>query len=382
MTKNIAGIVLFAFILQILFISPTAYSDEPLQGSGNVGEVMETAATITGEQDLILAIEETQRNTIDCPEDEIQKPAALTRSPLNQGTRRRAKFEFFFDAEYIAGGQNGDMSFSADAVPYINIPLTISRHAGETSQTIADVLSKTDDELLSIFKTSISSSLGLSDSQMNDMANAALIVTRMSNYDNANDAMDFAASQLAGASKSQKLSFISGYMGSLAENYEYEMLSGGSTVGAVRTDDDLHSALSGYIETGNVIPAGVCRQIHSMGIRLARKLGFDESFGVGFSTAGSAHRTLVMTDPNDPTQVIQGNYDDLAINDGVTGVAALGQNGSIPDTGIRFRIYNAKDKVAIVLPSELGGVLNRVTGGQDSDLGQRYEDQSQIVRPV
>ena len=36
--------------------------------------------------------------------------------------------------------------------------------------------------------------------------------------------------------------------------------------------------------------------------------------------------------------------------------------------------------MAIILPSELGGVLNRVTGGEDSDLGQRYEDRSQIIQ--
>ena len=58
----------------------------------------------------------------------------------------------------------------------------------------------------------------------------------------------------------------------------------------------------------------------------------------------------------------------------------LSQNGTIPDTGIRFRVYNAEDKMAIIVPSELGGVLNRVTGGDDSDLGQRFEDDSQVMQ--
>ena len=120
--------------------------------------------------------------------------------------------------------------------------------------------------------------------------------------------------------------------------------------------------------------------MHAMGLRFARKLGFNEAFGVGFRTAGAGHRTMVITDPSNPTEVIQFNYDRVSTNNGVSGVAALSQNGTIPDAGLRFRIYNAEDKMAIIVPSELGGVLNRVTGGDDSDLGQRFEDNSQVMQ--
>ena len=80
MFKNISNIVLpLNFIT--LFTSK-GYSDRPLQGSGNVKEVMETAAIITGEQDLIRKLKNPKIKLI---AQKIIFQAALTRSPLNQG---------------------------------------------------------------------------------------------------------------------------------------------------------------------------------------------------------------------------------------------------------------------------------------------------------
>ena len=192
------------------------------------------------------------------------------------------------------------------------------------------------------------------------------------------DAFIYAQKKLKGASLDQKVDLLATYLTNLDSNYEYEMINDGPAVGEDRWDRDLHNAMSRSIRYGEKIPAGVCRHMHQMAVRLAEKIGFDEAFGVGFRTQEGGHRTMVLTHPDNPQKVIQLNYGRVTENSGVSGPAALSQNGSIPDTGIRFRVINGDDVMAIILPSELGGVLNQVTGGDDSDLGQRYEDRAEV----
>ena len=378
--------ILSLFMSTVLSLG--ALAQGPIEESGNLSSVIRDVSVLTPESAVLASeLESVQSFNPECPsegqkldeEKDSQKPSALSHSPINSDEGKVKRIDFFFDYEQILGGQNGEMSFQSAAIPYIPIPFAIRSFAISNGVSISSVLSKSDSELENIYKD-FALHRGVDPTQADQLARSALIITRMSQFGSSDEAMDFAAGELSNATKDQKVSFLANYMGALADNYEDDMIGGGPTQWESRVDDDLHQALSDSINTGAVTPSGVCRHMHAMGVRLARKLGFNEAFGVGFRTAGAGHRTMVITDPNSPTEVVQLNYNRVSTNNGVSGVGALSQNGTIPDAGLRFRIYNAEDKMAIIVPSELGGVLNRVTGGDDSDLGQRFEDDSQIMQ--
>ena len=283
--------------------------------------------------------------------------------------------EFFFDFELIPSGKNGKMALSSKSVNFINLADFVTTYANYYGVTNEQLLQKSDSELASLLSLYGGGVLTSSNSIIN-----AIIALRMSDKSTAKEAFEYASNQLKNASKEQKIQFIASYLSVLNENYEFNMIGNGPTYGEDRFDDDLHKAIAQSLKTGQIVEAGVCRHMHQMAVRLARSLGFNEAFGVGFRTVGAGHRTMVVTDPNNPLNTIQFNYGKIAVNEGVTGPVSLGQNGLLPDTGIIFKISDANDRLAIILPSELGGVLNRATGGKESDLGIRYENQSQFIQ--
>ena len=310
------------------------------------------------------------------PEDVPQHNLTPERSPIDGTALRPDDTGFFFNFQYLATGQNGQTSFQSTSIPRINASNVIGSYANANGMTRQQVLAMSDADFKQMLRDNAPN--GLSGQALEDTVNNAFIIARMSQFETVDAAMSFASGHMRNANFGQKVNFLANYLSYMNDNYENDMINGGPTVGQDRWDQDLHSAMGTTILTGEEMPAGVCRHMHQMAVRMARRMGIDEAFGVGYRTAGGGHRTMVLTHPDDPTKVVQVNYGKVSTNEGVGGPAALTQNHTLPSSGIRFRIYNGEDRPAIILPSELGGILNRVTGGEDSDLGQNYTSDAQI----
>lgn len=347
-------------------------SREPLHGNSSFGLIAGGHAKFT--DDLVLEKEVSQAIEAlrDCPHK-------FDQSGLRDESSVDDKGRFFFEAQFLVINESGEPSFSSAPVARISVGHFINQYSIFSGLSRSDILALPDAQLRAIM-TMYPGIPGLSPSALSDAVDSAMVIKGMSQFNNVHDALNFMVQELGDSSFSKKVSFLATYLDTLLDNYEYDMLKGGPTYGEDRWDEDLHLAMKQTIENGGVVEAGVCRHMHQMAVRMARKLGIDEAFGVGFRTIGNGHRTMVLTDPNNPGRVIQLNYGRVSSTNGLSGSAALSQNGTIPDTGIRFRINSSEDELVLNLPSELGGMLNRVSGGEDRDLDYRYQDRSQIVQ--
>ena len=114
--------------------------------------------------------------------------------------------------------------------------------------------------------------------------------------------------------------------------------------------------------------AGVCRDIAMAGVKIAKAMGIKISYALGYQTAGDGHHRININSKGEGEGIILYNYGEGTQNTGIRGVKALEFNGSLPSTGIKYRIYNVDSRLATILPSELGVVLNEVMGGADETL--------------
>jgi|GEM_PF-2814172 len=119
---------------------------------------------------------------------------------------------------------------------------------------------------------------------------------------------------------------------------------------------------------GNNADIGVCRDIHMCMAHVLQKMGnVGNVYGLSYATPGNYHVSLVASDPNNPSRVHNINYNSVNVADDRTGSAALAQDHDIPDVGISYRLWkpdgNGGGTMVASLPSQMGLVLNEVTGG-------------------
>jgi len=347
-----------------------SYAETPISGNKGIQTLGKTIGDLSQDRAIVDDVKDSCPG--DCPVE-----GSFENSPLSDHQDVDDRGKVFFDLQFSTIGTSGERSFSSLPVARINLDNFITNYGAAMGMSRADVIALPDAQFRSLLSVHPGIS-GLSSAALSDAVDSAMIIKKMTTFSTADEAIDFAAKTLANESFSKKVSFLATYLDTLESNYEFDILPGEVNHGAARYDDDLHNALKQTIISGGVNEAGVCRHMHQMAIRMARRMGIDEAFTVGFRTVGSGHRTMVLTDPKNPGQVVQLNYGRVSETFGVSGVEALSQNGTIPDTGIRFKIYNDKDELVLTLPSELGGVLNRVSGGEDSDLAIGYQDQARI----
>jgi hypothetical protein len=354
------------------FLIPTlSYPKKPLEGNKGVEDVVVLISDMENRDDLKKDIHTLSKK------DDCRGISEGSTDIDDQISKSNDSSRYFFDLQFLTLSENGDPTFNSLPVAKINLSEFITNYSTFSGLDRKDVLNLSDTDLRKLL-TMYSGLPGISADALSDAVESSLLVKKMVTFNTSDAALSFIGSELGEASFSKKVSFIATYLNFLKENYEDDMLNGGPTSGQDRLDDDLHLAMKTAIEDGINIPTGVCRHMHQMAIRLARKLGVDEAFGVSFRTAAGGHRSLVLTDPNDPTKVVQLNYGNKSVTAGLSGPEALSQNGLIPDTGINFKIHNGEDQLVLSLPSELGGLLNKVSGGSDQDLALTYNDKSQI----
>jgi len=269
------------------------------------------------------------------------------------------QIHFFFDLQFRVTGSNGQMAFASMPIPRIDFNSALRNYATSNNMTMAQVMSLNNTQLAQIIRDSST----LTGQELEDSVSNALVLLSISNITDEQQIYQTVGNAMRNASFGRKIGLLATFLASFNDNYDNDRASGGTVhlttmMSAIRTN----------LVTGSTIDAGVCRDMHQAGVKLARAMGIDEAFGVGFATRGGGHRTMVLTDPHNRANVYQLNYGRVSTNVAVAGPTALSQNGTIPDAGIRFRMYNGNDQPAIILPSDRGSILNLVTGGQDSDL--------------
>ncbi len=114
--------------------------------------------------------------------------------------------------------------------------------------------------------------------------------------------------------------------------------------------------------------AGVCRDIAMAGVKISKAMGIKISYALGYQTTGDGHHRINLNSEGKNKGITLYNYGEGTQNNEIRGTKALQFNGSLPSSGIKFRIYNVNSKLATILPSELGVVLNEIMGGDDKTL--------------
>lgn len=111
---------------------------------------------------------------------------------------------------------------------------------------------------------------------------------------------------------------------------------------------------------------GVCRDVSLSQSQMLKSLGVKESYSIAYSSNRGGHATLIVVDPNDKNRIIKLNYGDVRTDDGKKGSAAMDQDNSLPNVGMRYRVYDNEGKPLASIPTELGSIFKEVTG-QDKD---------------
>lgn len=325
-------------------------------------------------------LENLNRSDVRCPENQVEPegPPALSLNPRHHRPDQPENVGFFYELQYAVTGRNGQQSFVSTPIGTVNLGSAVGNYASLNGMTREEVLALPDDEFRNILRNS---STSLTGQALDDAVDNAMIIRDLSYLDNDEAMYSALKSKLSNASFGKKMGLLATFLDTFGSNYDNNRTdsSHSNSEGSVSLTQMMQAHNSNF-RNGTNIDAGVCRDMHQAAVRLAHAMGMKEAFGVGFRTQGGGHRTLVVSDPNNRGNTYQLNYGRMVVQEGVAGTSALSQNHTIPDTGIRFRIYNANDKPAIILPSDRGTILNRMTGGLDSDLDLMHNSQLNIVQ--
>jgi len=300
-----------------------------------------------------------------------------SRSPIDGVKDLPKKNKFFLNLQFMAQGRNGENSFASVFVPRINLQSFVSQHAFFNEMSREDVLSLKTSELRKLL---LETNSELEGKAKENAVDNSLLIYRLSQIKDEKEMYRTLAREMKSQSFGRKVDFLANVLSYLGDNYDYSSLNENNSMDIRVTDMEMLGAIGESIRTGQPVEAGVCRHMHQFAIKMAAAIGIKNPYTVGFTTTEYGHMTLVMEDPNDPTKVVQLNYGSKSETRGLTGPEALNQNHSIPSTGIAFNLFNSNSKHAINLPTELGGVLNRMAGGEDQDLSPDYRSKSQIIQ--
>ncbi len=130
-------------------------------------------------------------------------------------------------------------------------------------------------------------------------------------------------------------------------------------------------------------PTGECRDIIAAQSEIAIALGIEPKniFRIGYQAASESHQTLAIVDPNNPDKLYKINYSESQVDEQNKGVAQLKQGGSMPVTGIAYRVYDAYGKAVLETPTELGKMLREASGfDTTNDISKNYNINKAFVK--
>jgi hypothetical protein len=302
---------------------------------------------------------------------------------LSRGEEGQKKGEYtaFVNLQFIAIAPDGQRSFQSVRPPIVPIDLVYTSIANGKGVPREEIVAKSESEIREIIAKSnlrIGADV-LSGPAFKDALDNAFLIQKLSRIDDEKTMYATLAFEMKSESYLKKVDFLSSFLYYLNQNYDYTSLGINGTADIKATDMDLMRGIRESIRTGKPVEAGVCRHMHKLAIKMAQAMGIENAYTVAYNTSDSAHMNMVIQDPADPTRVFQLNYSYKKEITGLTGPEALTQNhGGLPSDGINLRVFNHKDEHAITLPTEEGGILNRVTGGEDRDLSPDYKSKSQF----
>jgi hypothetical protein len=170
-------------------------------------------------------------------------------------------------------------------------------------------------------------------------------------------------------SSDQKIQLISrlGYW--MNNNYNYSRANSNGAENGSHPDTE-----SLLLSIKNGTPGGVCRDISLAQAQMISALGFKNSYVVAFNNGSSGHATMITQDP-DSKKIIKFNYDETYTEKAGSGTSALNQDTTLPNQGIKFRVYNSNGKPVANVPTDLALVLRDATGDEARSYlrGSNYE---------
>ncbi len=175
----------------------------------------------------------------------------------------------------------------------------------------------------------------------------------------------------------RQIQFVSKLGAQMLQNYDYER----EAQGIFATDEvSCEDILSGLASNKGI---GVCRDMHLCLAQLMQSMGNkDNVHVVTYAIPGNYHATLLATDPDNPSHVYKLNYGEISEDDWNRGVSALDHTTSAPDVGITYRIWSPDGEMLGSLPSEMGVLLNEVTGGSTHDFDPFVRDNTYRLASV
>jgi len=275
----------------------------------------------------------------------------------------------------MAKGSNGEASFQSVPVPFVNLSRFLSTVTSNEGKSREEVLSLKHKDLKELLMNSVTR---LDGKAKEDAIDNALLINKVSQMKSEKLIYQTLKKELASKPFARKVDFLANFLSYLEGNYDFTSIKTNTSEDIKVTDLEMFRAIGYSIKSGQRLEAGVCRHMHQLAIKVAEAIGIENAYTVAFTTIQSGHMTLIMQDPKNPKKVVQLNYGTKSETDGLTGPEALNQNHGLPSNGITFKIFNNKSEHAINLPSELGGILNRVSGGEDQDLSPDYRSRSQF----
>ncbi len=153
----------------------------------------------------------------------------------------------------------------------------------------------------------------------------------------------------------QEKMFVGQNLGEImARNYDYDRTdtTNEASEGIVSVEDVYQAIREGT-------DAGVCRDIATAQAHALKNLGI-EGYVVAFPTIDGGHATYLAQNDENPSEIYQLNYGELTAQQ--RGVGMFNQDTTIPDAGIKFRVYDADGQAIDSVSSEVGYVLLKTAG--------------------
>jgi len=361
-------LVITVFVNSLTLMAQSTYSNEPFQPLEPLKPLGGLDPIDNFQQDILPKEERGY--------EQVQPTVLATRSsPLDRAQKQPKNLRLFFDLQFMATSSNGEASFQSVPVPFVNLSRFLNVVTLNEGRSRQDILKLKQKELKELLLNSINF---LEGKAKEDAIDNALLINKISQMKSEKLIYQTLKKELSSKSFARKVDFLANLLSYLNENYDYTSLKNNASDDIRVTDMEMIGAIAHSIKTGERLEAGVCRHMHQLAIKVAAAIGIENAYTVAFTTTQSGHMTLIMQDPKNPKKVVQLNYGTKSETNGLTGPEALTQNHGLPNTGITFRIFNNKSEHAITLPSELGGILNRVSGGEDQDLSPDYRSRSQF----
>ena len=205
--------------------------------------------------------------------------------------------------------------------------------------------------------------IGESDKTYAIRIHAAITALRASiiGQDKPGEALRYIQARMKGKSFRHKIHFLSQMLGRMNDNYDKTLPTG--EVSMKTLYKEMHKDNIGAGD-GRANVAGVCRHMHQLALKMARKMGLKMSYGISYPTANAYHLNTVISNPLNPSESIRFNYSSIEATTGAEGSTALAQSHSVPiNSGITYHVWDDNDKPLYYLPNQKGLVLERMSGG-------------------